>query len=224
MATSGTAAWAPDIAELIEEAYERAGIEIRTGYDFKTARRSLNMLMLEWANRGINLWTVDQQVLPFIQGQATYTLPADTVDLIEHVIRNQGVDITIARISLPTYSSIPVKTTQGRPVQLYINRQVSNPNITVWPVPDSNNYTLIYWRLRRLQDAGDLGINTMDVPFRFIPALVAGLAFHLAAKRPESMQLVPSLKAYYEELFDLAIREDREKTVLRLVPDGRYFR
>jgi len=224
MTTSGTTVFNLDLSELVEEAFERCGAELRTGYDLKTARRSLNLLFADWANRGINLWTVAQGSINFVQGTATYDLPADTVDLMEHVIRTGAgnvstqSDLTITRISVSTYSSIPNKLTQARPIQIYINRQAPIPNVTVWPTPDgSQTYTLIYWYLRRIQDAGN-GVNTMDVPFRFIPCMVSGLAYYLSMKIPNAMERMPMLKQQYDQDWDLASSEDREKAAIRFVP------
>jgi len=224
MATSGVTVFNLDLSEIVEEAFERCGAELRTGYDLKTARRSLNLLFADWANRGINLWTVEQGSIPLVQGTATYNLPSDTVDLMEHVIRTGAgnvstqADLTITRISVSTYSSIPNKLTQARPIQVYINRQAPTPTVTVWPIPDgSQSYTFIYWRLRRIQDAGD-GSNTMDVPFRFIPCMVAGLAYYLAMKLPDGMNRLPVLKEQYDEAWDFASTEDREKAAIRFVP------
>jgi len=230
MTTTGTTAFNMNLNDIVEEAFERCGIELRTGYDMRTARRSLNLLTIEWANRGINLWTIEQGSIPLIQGQRTYDLPVDTIDLLDHVIRtgtgqNQS-DINISRISVDTYSSIPNKNAQGRPIQMWINRQsgatypggVNAPNVNIWPCPDQPNfYTLVYWRLRRLQDAGS-GTSTQDIPFRFLPCLVAGLAFHLSMKLPGAMERTSALKAMYEELWQQAADEDREKAPLRLVP------
>jgi hypothetical protein len=225
MATSGTTTFDLDLAEYVEEAFERCGAELRTGYDLKTARRSMNLLFADWANRGINLWTVEQGSIPLVQGTATYNLPNDTVDLIEHVIRTGAgnvstqVDLTITRISVSTYSSIPNKLQQARPIQVWINRQTPTPTVTVWPVPDqTNNYTLVYWRLRRIQDAGAGGTYTQDVPFRFIPCLVAGLAYYLSMKIPGAMERMQVLKQQYDEAWDLASTEDREKAAVRFVP------
>ena len=224
MATSGTTAFNLDLTELVEEAFERCGSELRTGYDLKTARRSLNLLFADWANRGVNLWTVEQGSIPLVQGTATYNLPADTVDLLEHVVRTGAgsaatqADLTITRISVSTYATIPNKLSQSRPIQIYINRQAPVPNITVWPIPDgAQTYTLVYWRLRRIQDAGT-GVNTMDVPFRFIPCMVAGLAYYLALKLPDGIQRLDTLKGQYDEAWDLASSEDREKAAVRFVP------
>jgi hypothetical protein len=301
MSTTGTSTFNLDINDLIEESFERCGAELRTGYDFRTARRSLNLLTIEWANKGINLWTVEQGQIPLVTGQAIYPLPLDTIDLMDSTIRqNNGttnqIDITISRISEPTYMTIPNKLTQGRPIQVWINRQsgqssvsavtvasivsatdttitVSNasnlatagfvkignetisypnvsgnqlincargqngttatthavsdvltiqnlPSINIWPTPNApgDQYTFVYYRLRRIQDAGT-GVYVQDIPFRFIPAMVAGLAYYL------SMKLVGvdpnrsmTLKADYNEQFDLAAQEDRDKAPLRIVP------
>lgn len=306
MATTGTTAFNLDVNDLIEEAFERCGKELRTGYDFKTARRSLNLLTIEWANRGINLWTVEQGVIPMVTGQAMYPYPADTIDLMDMVIRqNNGTsnqqDINISRIAEPTYMSLPNKLAQGRPIQVYINRQsgqenlsgallsanisstdttidltstsgltssgfikldsetISYPNINgnqlincargqngttaaahtanatvtvqnlpcinVWPTPNSpgSQYTFVYYRLRRIQDAGS-GIYVQDIPFRFIPCMVAGLAYQLATKLPDvDMNRIPMLKMDYEEQFRLAAEEDREKAPIRFVPRNMFY-
>jgi hypothetical protein len=229
MTVSGTAVWNPDITEIIEEAFERAGLEIRTGYQFRTARRSLNILMQEWANKGINFWTIDQQVLTLLPGQAQYTLPADTVDIIEHVIRQNGgnastqTDLQISRIPLPTYATIPNKLSSGRPVQIYVDRQRDAPSISVWPVPSDSTYTLVYWRMRRLDDAGSPGTNTMDVPFRFTPALIAGLAYYAALKDPAGADRVTMLKGLYDEAFFQATIEDRDRSSVSFVPRRSYI-
>jgi len=221
MATSGTTAFNMDFTEIAEEAWERAGREMRSGYDLRTARRSMNLMTIEWQNRGINLWTIDEGTVSLVSGTGQYTLPADTVDLLEQVIRTGSgstqQDLTINRISVSTYASIPNKTTTGRPIQFWIERLVDAPRINVWPVPDSNNYTFKYWRMRRIEDAG-AGVQTADMPFRFLPCLVAGLAYHIALKVPELQQRVPLLKAMYEEEFERAASEDRVKTNARFVP------
>ena len=229
MATSGTTAFNLELTELVEEAFERCGAELRTGYDLKTARRSLNLLFADWANRGINLWTVEQGSITLVPGTATYDLPADTVDLLEHVIRTgAGVastqaDLNITRISVSTYATIPNKLTQARPIQVYINRQAPIPNVTVWPVPDSGTtYTFVYWRLRRIQDAGS-GVNTMDVPFRFLPCMVAGLAYYLSMKLPGALERMQVLNAQYDEAWEFASTEDREKAAVRFVPRQQFI-
>jgi len=235
MTTSGTASFNLDLNNLVEEAFERCGAELRTGYDMRTARRSLNLLTIEWANRGINLWTIEQGSIPLVQGQIIYDLPIDTIDLLDHVVRTQSginqTDINISRISVDTYSSIPNKNAQGRPIQVWVNRQsgattptgVANPTINIWPCPDQSNlYTFIYWRLRRIQDAGN-GVNTQDIPFRMLPALVAGLAYNLSFKIPDAMQRTPILKQVYDEAWDQAADEDRDKSSLRLAPRQMFY-
>lgn len=222
MATSGTAAFNLDLVEVVEDAYERAGGEMRSGYDLRTARRSLNLLFADWANRGLNLWTLEQGTQVLTPGTATYNLPADTVDLLEtHLRTGTGTtqqDISLSRISVSTYASIPTKTSEGRPLQVFIERLVSAPRFTVWPVPDdSQTYTVVYWCMRRIEDAGN-GVNTMDVPFRFLPPLVAGLAYYLALKVPGGMDRLADLKGQYDEAWLMASDEDREKAPVRFVP------
>jgi hypothetical protein len=236
MTTSGTQAFNLDLNDIIEEAYERCGVELRTGYEMRTARRSLNLLTVEWANRGINLWTIEQGTIPMVQGQIAYDLPVDTIDLLDHVIRTgtgaNQTDINISRISVSTYSTIPNKNSQGRPIQVWVNRQsgatepstgVAYPQINVWPTPDqSSYYTFVYWRLRRIQDAGN-GTTTQDIPFRMLPCLVAGLAYYLSMKIPEAMNRIEMLKMAYEEQWLLASSEDREKAALRLAPRELFY-
>lgn len=308
MTTTGTSAFNLDVNDLIEEAFERCGKELRSGYDFRTARRSLNLLTIEWANRGINLWTVEQGQIVMNTFQSIYALPVDTVDLLDQVIRtNNGsqsnqIDINISRISESTYSTIPNKNTNGRPIQVYINRQsgtkpraavtqlagsitasdttitladasglptsgfidigsetigyqniVGNqilnawrgqngtaasphaisagvtpnylPCINVWPTPNppGEQYTFVYYRLRRMKDAGS-GTYEQDIPFRFISAMVAGLAYYLSMKLPDvDPNRIPMLKADYEQQFQLAADEDREKAPARWVPRGMFY-
>ena len=224
MTTSGTTAFEMDFTEIAEEAWERAGREMRSGYDIRTARRSINLMTIEWQNRGINLWTVDEGTVTLVKGTSQYDLPADTIDLLEQVIRTDSgdeyaqSDLTISRISVSTYASIPNKLTEGRPIQVYIERLRDNPKINVWPVPDKNDeYIFKYYRMRRIQDAGS-GVETADINFRFFPCLVAGLAYHIAMKEPELMARIPMLKETYEEQFALAAGEDRTKTSARFVP------
>ena len=206
MATSGTAAFNPDIAEICEEAFERCGLEMRSGYDLRTARRSLNIMSAEWSNRGLNLWTVAEGTLSITAGTATYTLPSDTIDLLEHVIRTGSgstqSDQSLTRISGSTYATLTSKNSEGK------------------PVPDSaSTYTLVYWRIRRIEDVGAAASNTYDAPSRFIPPLVAGLAYQIALKRPEvDLNRVALLKAAYEEQFTLAADEDRSKASVQFVP------
>tara|TARA_R110002126_G_scaffold13207_4_gene57587 strand:- start:2318 stop:3262 length:945 start_codon:yes stop_codon:yes gene_type:complete len=309
--TSGATSFNLDLTELVEEAFERAGGELRTGYDLRTARRSLNIMFADWANRGINLWTIETGTITLVQGQNTYALPDDTIDLLEHVIRTGGnvastqADLSITRISVSTYATIPNKIQQARPIQVWIQRyngqtspvaatltttitSTSNsivlndvtglpaagfvkiddeiinysyitqntnaksgtlnncfrgqqntiavghtaaatvywqqvPAVTVWPTPDNaQQYQFVYWRLRRTQDAGG-GVNIMDVPFRFIPCMAAGLSFYIAGKIPTGLERITMLKAQYDEAWELAAQEDHEKAALRLVPRQTYI-
>ena len=239
--TTDTHAFNLDLNNLVEEAFERCGQELRSGYDMRTARRSLNLLTMEWANRGINMWTVEQGQITLAYTSPTptitYDLPVDTVDLLDHVIRTgtyqNQTDITISRISESTYATIPNKNAVGRPIQVWIQRRsgATNsagvevpPRIHVWPTPDnSQTYTFVYWRLRRMQDAGN-GINGQDVPFRFMPCMVAGLAFHLSMKLPGvDPGRITMLKSEYNEQWELAASEDREKASDRFVPRQQFI-
>ena len=228
MATSGVANFNLDLSEIVEEAFERAGSELRTGYDLRTARRSLNLMFADWANRGVNMFTFEQGTINLVPGTATYNLPEDTVDLLEHVIRTGAgnestqADLTITRISVSTYATIPNKLQQARPIQIWVER-LNTPRFTVWPVPDNSQpYQLVYWRMRRIQNAGD-GVNTMDMPFRFIPCMVAGLAYYLALKVPGAIDRLQVLKMQYDEAWDLAAGEDQEKAAVRFVPRQQYI-
>jgi len=227
MATSGTTTFNLDLNEIVEEAFERCGAELRTGYDLRTARRSLNLLTAEWANRGVNLWTIEEGTISLVAGTQTYNLPTDTIDIIEQVIRtgtgtNQQ-DINITRISAPTWGVIPNKNATGRPIQVWVNRQAAQPTINVWPKPDSvTSYTFVYWKLKRIDDAGT-GVNTQEIPFRFLPCLVAGLAYYLSLKIPNAGDRTQFLKQEYEEQWMLASTEDREKADLRLAPRRQYL-
>ena len=311
MPTSGTTSFNLDLNNLVEEAFERCGHELRTGYDWRTARRSLNLITIEWANRGINLWTVEQGQIPMVTGQALYPVPVDTIDLLDHVIRQDNgtliqTDINISRIAEPTYSSIPNKLAQGRPIQVYFNRQsgmdyqttisiaqnvtidattitldsvaglpsagfikinnetISYPNIdtankqllncargqnnttaaahnvigtnpitvqnlpciNVWPTPNppGSQYLFVYWRMRRMQDAGSKGSVVEDIPFRLLPCLVAGLAYYMSIKLPNvDPNRIAMLKADYEEQWALASAEDRDTAPLRIVPRNMFY-
>jgi hypothetical protein len=308
MTTSGSTAFNLEFRDIAEEAYERCGLEIRTGYDLRTARRSMNLMLIEWSNRGVNLWTVEQGQIPMVTGQGLYPLPVDTVDLMDMVIRQNNastsnqIDINISRIAEPTYMSIPNKLTTGRPIQVYINRQsgmdnattitlngnisatdttitlsstnglpttgfikIDNetisyvnvngnqlvncyrgqngttaaphltgaaitkqnlPCINVWPTPNppGDQYTFVYYRLRRMQDAGDGGSYEQDMPFRLVNAAVAGLAYYLSMKKPEvSPDRIGMLKADYEQQWDLASSEDRDKAPIRFVPRNMFY-
>lgn len=235
--TTNTTGFNLDLNNIVEEAFERCGAELRSGYDLRTARRSLNLLTIEWINRGINLWTVDEGQVTLVSGQITYDLPADTVDLLEHVIRTgtgtNQIDINISRISVSTYSQIPNKNATGRPIQVWINRQsgainadgtVQYPQINIWPTPSpGTTYYFRYWRLRRIYDAGD-GLAGQDLPFRFLPALTAGLAYYLSLKIPGALERSTMLKGMYDEQFQLAADEDREKAPIRFVPRQSFIR
>ena len=214
MATSGSRDFDLDVAEIIEEAYERCGLEVRTGYDARTARRSMNLMFADWANRGLNLWTVKQATQALTQGTATYTFTSDYTDLLEVVVRRSGTDFEISRMSRSEYLTIPNKTTQGRPSQYYYNRQVE-PQITLWPTPENSTDTLVYYYVQRIEDVDAL-VNTTDAPYRFLPCMVAGLAYYTALKKaPERVQL---LKNLYEEEFQRAADEDEDRVALNLQP------
>ncbi len=224
MAVSGSNDFELDVADYVEEAFERCGLEVRTGYDLRTATRSLNLMLADWANRGLNRWTMAQTSTSITAGTADYTLGADTIDILSAVIRtgtgtNQS-DISLSRLSRDGYISITNKNTTGRPTQFYVDRQI-NPIVKLWPTPDSaDTYTLVYDRLVRMDDA-DSATNTLDVPFRFYPCLAAGLAYYLALKKaPERIQV---LKAVYEEEFERAAAEDRDRATLSLTPSRDYY-
>ena len=305
MTTTGTTLFNMDFTEIAEEAWERAGREMRSGYDLRTARRSMNLMTIEWQSKGINMWTMEQGIINLTPGLSTYALPTDTIDLLEHVIRTGSntastqADLTITRISVSTYATIPNKLSQARPIQVWIQRLSGETNptnavlvgaitstdttitlstvvglanagfirlgtediyytyvtgntlggvfrgqnnttaaaqtdgtavfvpqlpaVTVWPTPDNSTpYQFVYWRLRRVQDAG-AGVNTADMNFRFLPCLVAGLAYHIAVKVPELMPRVEMLKMMYNETFEIAAGEDREKAAVRFVPRQQFI-
>ena len=305
MTTTGSTLFNMDFTEIAEEAWERAGREMRSGYDLRTARRSMNLMTIEWQNKGINMWTMEQGIITLTPGLATYALPTDTIDLLEHVIRTGAntastqADLTITRISVSTYATIPNKLSQARPIQVWIQRLSGQTNpttavldgaitstdttitlnsvvglagagfirlnsediyytyisgntlggvfrgqnnttaaaqadgtavfvpqlpaVTVWPTPDnSTTYQFVYWRLRRVQDAG-AGVETSDMNFRFLPCLVAGLAYHIAIKTPDLMPRIQMLKQIYDETFEIAAGEDREKAAVRFVPRQTYI-
>jgi hypothetical protein len=305
MTTTGSTLFNMDFTEIAEEAWERAGREMRSGYDLRTARRSMNLMTIEWQNKGINMWTMEQGVINLTPGLATYALPTDTIDLLEHVIRtgqntsSTQADLTITRISVSTYATIPNKLSQARPIQVWIQRLSGEvnptasvvetavtstattitlnsvvglagagfirldsediyytyvtgntlggvyrgqnnttaathnvgtavfvpqlPAVTVWPTPDNSTpYQFVYWRLRRVQDAGG-GVETADMNFRFLPCVVAGLAYHIAVKVPELMPRIQMLKQIYDETFEIAAGEDREKAAVRFVPRQQFI-
>ncbi len=224
MASSGVTTFNPEFAEIIDQACSISGFNATTGYEYRSARFATNMLFAEWQNRGLNLWTISSSSTTLTQGTATYNLPADAVDMFEVDIRTDAGNTTLQsdlhmnRISTSVYSSIPNKLTQGRPIQYLVNRLVT-PTITLWPVPDgTQTWTMFFYYLRRVQDAGSNAGYTADMPTRFLPALVMGLAYQMALRKPELQERVVPLKAAYEEQFDLAAQEDREKASVMLVP------
>ena len=223
MATSGTATFNLDISEVIEEAFERCGLQSKTGYDIETARRSLNLMSLEWANRGLNFWCIEQGTASTTASTSTITLPADTIDIIEHWIRDgtgtSQNDLPLSRFSVSQYSTIPNKLTEGRPVNIYIDKQQAAPVAYLWPTPDKV-YTFVYQQIRRIEDTGSVGSTNPDVPARFLPALVSGLAFRISQKYPEAFVRSPELKAEYEFQWQLAEQEDRDRASVHFVPGG----
>ena len=220
MTVSGSRDFNIDVGEIIEEAYERCGIEVRTGYDARTARRSLNLMFADWANRGINMWTVKSETVTLTQGTSAVTLAADVVDVLEIVLRRDGTDFEITRISRGEYVTLPDKTTQGRPSQFYFDRQIT-PIINLWATPENSTDQLVYHYVRRIDDADTL-VNTTDMPFRFYPCMVAGLAYYIAMKRtPDRIQM---LKTVYEEEFQRASDEDEDRVPLKLQPSFQYLR
>tara|TARA_Y100001972_G_scaffold51217_1_gene62802 strand:+ start:111 stop:776 length:666 start_codon:yes stop_codon:yes gene_type:complete len=220
MATSGSRDFDLDVGEIIEEAYERCGLESRTGYDLKTARRSLNIMFADWANRGLNLWTVEQSTQALTDGTASYTLSADFTDLLEVVVRRSGTDFMLTKMSRGEYLNIPTKTQEGRPTQYYFDRKTT-PSITLWPTPENSTDTLVFYYVRRIQDV-DTQVNTTDAPFRFLPCVIAGLSYYLAVKKaPDRIQL---LKSIYEEEFQRASDEDDDRVPLKLTPDIKFLR
>ena len=220
MTTSGSRDFNLDVGEVIEEAYERCGLEVRTGYDAKTARRSMNLMFADWANRGLNLWTVKEADFTVTQGTSSYALAADVVDVLDVVIRRSNTDYELQRISRGDYATVPSKTTQGRPSQFWLDRQIT-PVMYLWSTPENSTDQVRYYYVRRIEDADAL-VNTTDMPFRFYPCMVAGLAYYLSMKRaPERAQL---LKVVYEEEFQRAADEDEGRTPLKLQPSIQYLR
>ena len=220
MATSGSKNFELDVSEYIEEAFERCGLEVRTGYDLKTAKRSLNMLLADWANRGLNQWTIKQRSLTVAQADGEYDLGTDVIDVLSVVVRRAGTDYSLERLSRDDFLTIPNKSTQGRPNQFFLDRQL-NPNLKIWPIPENSTDVIYYDALTRIDDADEY-TNTMDMPFRFYPCLAAGLAYYIALKRaPNRVQM---LKAIYEEEFERAATEDRDRSSFNVVPQYEYYR
>ncbi len=220
MTVSGSTNFELDVSDYIEEAFERCGLEVRTGYDLKTAKRSLNLLFADWANRGLNQWTIAQRTQTVTQGDADITLGADVIDVLSMVVRRDSTDISMERVSRDEYLSIPNKSTQARPTQFFIDRQIT-PVLKIWPAPENNTDILVYDALTRIDDA-DTFTNTVEVPFRFYPCLAAGLAYYLAIKKsPDRIQL---LKAIYDEEFERAMTEDRDRASFNVSPNLRYYK
>jgi hypothetical protein len=220
MTVSGSTNFELDVSDYIEEAFERCGLEVRTGYDLKTAKRSLNLLFADWANRGLNQWTITQRTQTVTQGDADITLGADVIDVLSMVVRRDSTDISMERVSRDEYLSIPNKSTQARPTQFFIDRQIT-PVLKIWPAPENSTDILVYDALTRIDDA-DTFTNTVEVPFRFYPCLAAGLAYYLAIKKsPDRIQL---LKAIYDEEFERAMTEDRDRASFNVSPNLRYYR
>ena len=220
MTVSGSTNFELDVSDYVEEAFERCGLEVRTGYDLKTAKRSLNLMLGDWANRGLNQWTIEQSTVTLTKGTGNYALGASTIDVLNAIVRRDSTDYTLQRISRGDYINIPTKTTQSRPAQFFVDRQI-DPTLKLWPVPDNSTDVVIIDKLVRMDDA-DTFTNTMDIPFRFYPCLAAGLAYYLAIKRaPDRVQL---LKAVYEEEFERAASEDRDRTSFNIQPSMAYSR
>ena len=220
MTTSSSTDFNLDVAEYIEEAFERCGLEAKTGYDLQTARRSMNIMLAEWANRGLNQWTIEQRTQALTADDADYSLGTDVIDILSAVVRRSGTDFSMSRVSRDTFTNIPVKTTTGRPTQYFLDRQIT-PNLKIYPTPENSTDVIVYDALTRIQDA-DTQINTMEVPFRFYPCLTAGLAYYIAMKRaPDRIQL---LKTVYEEEFDRAMAEDRDRSAFKVTPQLSYYK
>ncbi len=220
MTTSNSKDFDLDVAEYVEEAFERCGLEVRTGYDLKTAKRSLNLMLADWANRGLNQWTIKQRTVAMVVGDGSYELGNDVIDVLSVIVQRDGTDYSLDRLSRDGFLTIPNKATQGRVNQFFLDRQIT-PVLNLWPVPDNATDVVYYDALTRMDDA-DIYTNTMDLPFRFYPCLAAGLAYYIALKRaPNRVQM---LKAVYEEEFDRAATEDRDRSSFNVVPNYQYYR
>jgi len=220
MTTSSSTNFEMDVAEYIEEAFERCGLEARTGYDLKTAKRSMNIMLAEWANRGLNQWTIEQRTQTLTANDSDYSLETDVIDILSAVVRRSTTDFSMTRISRDNYLAIPTKTTTGRPTQFFLDRQIT-PNLKIWPAPENSTDTIVYDALTRIQDADGV-TNTMEIPFRFYPCLTAGLAYYIAMKRaPDRIQL---LKSVYEEEFERAMGEDRDRSSFTVTPQLSFYR
>ena len=220
MTTSNSTNFELDVAEFIEEAFERCGLELRTGYDLQTAKRSMNIMLAEWANRGLNQWTIEQRTQALTASDSDYSLGTDVIDILSAVVRRSGTDFSMSRVSRDTYLAIPTKTTTGRPTQFFLDRQIT-PNLKIWPTPENSTDVIYYDALTRIQDA-DGATNTMEIPFRFYPCLTAGLAYYISMKKaPDRIQL---LKTVYEEEFERAMGEDRDRSSFTVTPQLNYYK
>ena len=220
MTTSSSTNFELDVADYIEEAFERCGLELRTGYDLQTAKRSLNIMLAEWANRGLNQWTIEQRTQALTADDSDYSLGTDVIDILSAVVHRGTTDFSMSRISRDAYLSTPSKTTTGRPTQFFLDRQVT-PNLKIWPAPENSTDTIVYDALTRIQDANS-AINTMEIPFRFYPCLTAGLAYYISMKKaPDRIQL---LKSVYEEEFERAIGEDRDRSSFTVTPQLSFYK
>ena len=220
MTTSSSTDFNLDVAEYIEEAFERCGLEAKTGYDLQTARRSLNIMLAEWANRGLNQWTIEQRTQALTANDSEYSLDTDIIDILSVVVRRSGTDFSMTRISRDTFINLPNKTSTSRPTQYFLDRQIT-PNLKIYPTPENSTDVIVYDALTRMQDA-DTQVNTLEIPFRFIPCLTAGLAYYIAMKRaPDRIQL---LKTVYEEEFERAMAEDRDRSAFNVSPKLDYYK
>ena len=220
MTTSNSTNFELDVADYIEEAFERCGLEVRTGYDLQTAKRSLNIMLAEWANRGLNQWTIEQRTQALTANDSDYSLGTDVIDILSAVVHRGTTDFSMSRISRDAYLSTPSKTTTGRPTQFFLDRQIT-PNLKIWPTPENSTDTIVYDALTRIQDA-DSAINTMEIPFRFYPCLTAGLAYYISMKKaPDRIQL---LKSVYEEEFERAMGEDRDRSSFTVTPQLSFYK
>ena len=220
MTTSNSTNFELDVADYIEEAFERCGLEVRTGYDLQTAKRSLNIMLAEWANRGLNQWTIEQRTQALTANDSDYSLGTDVIDILSAVVRRSTTDFSMSRISRDTYLSTPSKATTGRPTQFFLDRQIT-PNLKIWPTPENSTDTIVYDALTRIQDA-DSPTNTVEIPFRFYPCLTAGLAYYISMKKaPDRIQL---LKSVYEEEFERAMGEDRDRSSFTVTPQLSFYK
>jgi hypothetical protein len=230
MATSGTTTFNLDLSDIIEEAYELCGLELRSGYEYKTARRALDLLFLEWQNRGLNLFSVEEGTQTLTEGTSSYTLDSNVLDIIEAFIRtdasdvNKQVDQTLRRISVSEYEHIANKLNKGKPSLFYFDRNISTPAIKLWSSPDGNEtYTLVYFYVKKIEDTGNVATNNTAVPTRYLPCMTYGLAYNIACKNNDALQKIPMIKQKYEELWNDVSDADRERASVRFVPFNNHI-